>query len=113
MSIFIILWLITLIDCDSHSYGLSYNDSGLFSDSSVGFDFIENYFRQDNDSYENEYLQELGIDTNDNNNNDVELVQRKQKRIYKPKRMTIFFLSLKKILYFVNLVVMLLVVSYI
>ena len=90
------MWLITLIDCDSHSYGLSYNDSGLFSDSSVGFDFIENHFRQDNDSYENEYLQELGIDTNDNNNNDVELVQRKQKRIYKPKKDDNIFSFFKK-----------------
>lgn len=63
------------VDSDSHSYGLSYNDSGLFSDSSVGSDVIESYFSQDSDSYENEYLQELDIDTNDNNNDDFELVQ--------------------------------------
>ena len=84
------------VDSDSHSYGLSYNDSGLFSDSSVGSDFIENYFRQDNDSCENEYLQELGIATNDNNNHNVELVQRKQKRIHKPKKDDNIFSFLKE-----------------
>lgn len=79
-------WYIDNVDSDSHPYGLSYNDSGLFSDSSAGSDITEKFFRQDNDSYEDEYLQELDIDTNDNNNNDFELDQQKQKRICKPKK---------------------------
>ena len=72
-------------DSDSHLYG-SLNDSD-----SVDSQDIENYFRQNNDFFENGYEQELGIEFNDDNDNDnnknaLKSLQRRKKLVCKIKK---------------------------
>ena len=68
-----------------HSYG-SLNDSD-----SVDSQDIKNCFRQNNDSFENEYEQELGIEfngvkDNDNDNNALNSLQQRKKLVRKIKK---------------------------
>ena len=68
-----------------HSYG-SLNDSD-----SVDSQDIKNCFRQNNDSFENEYEQELGIEfndvkDNDNDNNALNSLQQRKKLVRKTKK---------------------------
>ena len=72
-------------DSDSHSYG-SLNDSDF-----VDSQDIKNCFRQNNDSFENEYEQELGIEfndgkDNDNDNNALNSLQQRKKLVRKIKK---------------------------